>query len=72
MDGTKAGFFIGDAPHDEQPGSVGEMPVTDPGQFNPGFLDESFDGDLQRRGSSKVSFQLGMLDLYLFVLLIEK
>ena len=34
---------------------MGEMPVSDPGQFNPGFMDEALgdEGDMQRKGSSK-------------------
>ena len=61
IDGTKPGFFIGDHPDEEQPDSITELPVTDPGQFNPGFMDEALgdEGDIQRKGSSKVSFHLG-------------
>ena len=60
-DGMKPGFFIGDHPDEEPPDSMGEIPVSDPGQFNPGFMDEALGevGDTQRKGSSKVSFHLG-------------
>ena len=60
-DGIKPGFFIGDHPNEEQRDSIGEIPVSDPGQFNPGFMDEALgdEGDMQRKGSSKVSFHLG-------------
>ena len=59
MDGLKPGFFIGDGPEEDHVPT--EMPVTDPGQFNPGFTGDAIEDetDLERKGSSKVSFHLG-------------
>ncbi len=49
----RPGFFIGDTGQEDM--GDGELPVSDPGQFNPGFLSEASD---DKKGS-KVTFHLG-------------